>query len=65
MRTIENEELTEEQWKARYIAYLMSRSNALQWQAEETADAAWEFVEFHGGDETPEEDAQNELDCWD
>lgn len=64
MKTIEGQELTEEQWKERYIAYMVRHSNAEPWQAEESADAAWDYVASYGGDETPEEDAQNDLDCW-
>lgn len=64
MITSNGEELTEEQWKDRYIVYIMKHSDALLWQAEESAEVAWDYILENDGDESPEEDAQNELDNW-
>lgn len=55
------EQLAEEQWKERYIAYMKKHSDIEDWQAEETADAAW----LMAVDETPEEAAETELSYLD
>jgi hypothetical protein len=54
-KTIEG--LTEEQWKERYIAFMKKHSDIEDWQADESADAAWLMAE----DESPEESAETEL----
>jgi hypothetical protein len=58
-KTVEG--LTEEQWKERYIAYMKAYSDIEDWQADESADAAWLMTE----DETPEESAWTELSYLD
>lgn len=52
--------LNEEQWKDRFVAYMKKRSNIKDWQARESADIAWD----ESIDETPEECAQCEMECW-
>lgn len=55
MKTVNG--LTYDQWTDRYIAYMKKHSDISDWQAEESADAAWDMAI----DEMPEESAQTEL----
>lgn len=52
--------LNKEQWMDRFIAYMMKHSNSEYWQAEESADVAWDMSD----DEDPEECAAEELSYW-
>ncbi len=55
------DDMNEQEWKRIYAEYIMSHSNAEQWQADESADAAWEMAE---DDESAEECAIEELSYW-
>ena len=54
------EGLKEDEWKDKFVSYLIKYSDIEAWEAREIADEAWNMAY----DETPEESAETELSYW-